>query len=216
MLKFLKIFVLFILILLFVNCKKDRTEVHIIGKIKAYNEITDVSSVSVTLYGKKVESGSYNASYNQLASTVSDNSGSFSIIIEKENISEYKIKLLKNSYFSVEELFYGDNFSDGTYSSEYDFVPSADISIKILNASPKDDNDFFKYRITSGYIDAPESCLQSSEYYGMAVDEEIECKLIAGQNAVFEWVKTKDGQSYNGSQTIFCNIDGNNSVEFNY
>lgn len=178
----------------------------------------DVSTASanIVLYGKKVQSGTYNANFQRLSSTTSDGGGNFIIEIEKENISEYKLEVSKYNYFEVEVLFFSSNFVDNIYSENLSLYPSANITITVKNSSPVNANDFFRYTIKSGYYSTIGSCSERSEFEGMDIDEEYDCTVIGSQDVVFEWIKVKNNITTTGSKTVFCNIDTDNFIEFYY
>ena len=174
------------------------------------------SDITVTVYGKKVQSGTYNANFQSLKSGKTNSSGNFSIEIEKENISEYKIVVSKNKYFTIEDIFYSGSFTDDVFSKNYNLYLSADLTIIVKNDSPNDDDDYFKYKITSGYIDAVGSCSEIQVFDGTNIDEEYNCKVIGSQDVVFEWIKIKNGNKYTGNKSIYSDTDSDNLIEFYY
>jgi len=184
------------------------------GSIAAPNGST--ADVSISVYGKKVETGTFNASFQKLISGNADASGNFSIEIEKENISEYKITISKYRYFTIEEVFYSGSFKDDIFNKSYTINPSADINIVVKNVYPNDNTDYFKYTISSGYINAVGSCSEAAEFKGTDVDEEYDCKVIGFQDVVFEWVKAKNGVTSTGTKTVYCDVESDNAIEFYY
>ncbi len=205
-----------IIIFLFISCKKEPDKIIVSGTINNYIADADVSGVSIVLYGKKIESGTYNGSFTKLISANTDNTGKYNFEIDKENISEYKITLSKYGYFSTEEIFYSKDFIKNKISKNFTIYPSANITIKVKNTSPINNNDYFKYTIVSGYYNAVECCSKTAEFFGIDVVEEITCKVIGNQNVTFDWIKAKDGNTYIGSQTIYCYSDQDNLIELNY
>jgi len=176
----------------------------------------NASDVSVSVFGKKVKSGTYNASFQTLKTGKTDANGNFSLEIEKENISEYKISISKYKYFTIEEIFYSSNFNNNVFSKNYTINPSATITIIVKNTSPIDNNDYFKYKITSGYINAVGSCSEISEFSGTNIDKEYTCNVIGSQDVVFEWTKAKNGTTTTGTKSIFCDVNSDNLIEFYY
>ena len=196
------------------SCNKDDEVLTIKGSISSSDE--NVTDVSISVLGKKVESGTYNASFKTLGTTKTDASGNFSLEIEKENITEYKINISKYRYFTIEELFYSSNFTDGVFSKDYTINPSATITIVVKNTSPVNSNDYFKYKITSGYINAIGSCSETSEFNGTNIDEEYTCNVIGSQDVVFEWIRAKNGNTTTGTKSVYCDVDSDNLIEFYY
>ena len=175
----------------------------------------NVTDVAISILGKKVESGTYNANFQTLKTGKTDASGNYSIEIEKENITEYKIAISKYKYFTIEEVFYSGSFTDDVFSKNYTINPAAVITIIVKNTAPIDNTDFFRYKITSGYINAIGSCSEVSEFEGTDVDEEYTCNVIGSQEVVFEWLNSKNGTT-TGTKSVFCDVDSENLIEFYY
>ncbi len=215
--KYLKNILLFFIILLITltySCKKDSKTLTIKGSINSSDENT--ADISISILGKKVKAGAFNANFQTLKTGKTDASGNYSIEIEKENISEYKISISKYKYFTIEDVFYSSNFKDGVFSKNYTINPSAEITIIVKNTTPSDNTDFFRYKITSGYINTIGSCSEISEFKGTDIDEEYTCNVIGTQNAVFEWTKAKNGNTTTGTKSVFCDVDSENLIEFYY
>jgi len=174
------------------------------------------SNAPITIYGKKVSSSSYNANFQTLINSKSDNNGNFNIEIEKENISEYKMIISKSKYFKTEELFYSSSFSNNIFSKNIPIYPSANINIKVKNISPVNNDDYFRYKIASGYVNNIGCCSETKTFEGVDIDEEYNCKIVGLQNVVFEWLKVKNNQTTTGTETIYCSIDSDNFIELNY
>ncbi len=184
------------------------------GKINSSNGNT--ADVSISVFGKKVQAGTYNANFQTLKTGKTDANGNFSIEFERENISEYKIAISKYKYFTIEEVFNSSNFNDGVFSKNFTINPSAEITITVKNNNPINSDDYFRYKITNGYINAIGSCSETSEFKGTDIDEEYTCNVIGNQEVVFEWVKAKNGNESSGTKSVFCNVDSYNSIDFSY
>lgn len=205
-----------ILTLLFsYSCKKEAEKVTISGNV--YNTIggEGVSSATAYLYGQKVSSSSWNTTYTLLGSSAISG-GSFSIEIEKENISSYKLEIVKTNFFKREKVFTSDNFSGNTYKNTYYIDPSAEVTIVVKNTSYFDENDYLKYTMENGFADYDESCGEINEYTGQTETDTIHCFVIGDQEIVISTLSVKNNVTAHDEVREYCAAGENTEILIQY
>jgi hypothetical protein len=197
------------------SCKKEAEKVTISGNV--YNTIggEGVSSATAYLYGQKVSSSSWNTTYTLLGSSAISG-GSFSIEIEKENISSYKLEIVKTNFFKREKVFTSDNFSGNTYKNTYYIDPSAEVTIVVKNTSYFDENDYLKYTMENGFADYDESCGEINEYTGQTETDTIHCFVIGDQEIVISTLSVKNNVTAHGEVREYCAAGENTEILIQY
>lgn len=137
---------LFTLIILMVSCKKKDINIHLRGAIYDPNQNLYISGASVILQSSNVQTGVYNAGYSDLATTITDGSGKFSMDFNSSHTVGYKLIVNKDNYFYSEtnvdpQLWSGGN----TYYPVYNIYAQAYIKLTIINANPVNQNDEVNY-----------------------------------------------------------------------
>lgn len=210
------IYILLIFSLLFsFGCKKKVENITISGSV--YNTIDGqgVNSATAYLYGQKVSSSSWSSTYTLLGSSPI-NGGSFSIELEKENISQYKMEIVKTNFFKKEKVFTSDNFSDNSYNNSYYIDPSAGVTIIVKNTSYFNDNDYLKYTLENGFADYDESCGEMNEFNGQTGTDTIHCSVIGDQDIVISTLSVKNNVTIHGEHTKYCPSGENTEILINY
>ena len=210
------IYILLVSILLFsFGCKKKTDNITVSGNV--YNTIGGggINSATAYLYGQKVSSSSWNSTYTLLGSAPI-NGGSFSIEIEKENISADKLEIVKTNFFKREKTFTSDNFSNNIYKNTYYIDPSAEVSIIVKNTSYYDENDYLKYTMGNGFADYDESCGEMNEFNGQIGTDTIHCFVIGDQDIVISTLSVKNNVTAHGEVTKYCPSGENTEILIQY
>lgn len=188
-----KILFLLIIICIF-SCKKKADEkMTVSGQVKDPFQKINIENVSVNLYTKKIESGTWNASYTLLQSGNTDENGHFSFSFDAIRASNYKINLSKAKYFDSEIEINPENVETGKdFNQDYVFYSEAYLKINIKNYYPYNDQDQISFKISKGFLNAEGCCRDTlSTYTGANVNQFKKCKVYGSQMITFEWIVTK-------------------------
>jgi hypothetical protein len=199
----------------FSSCKKEEEKSVVSGKV--INSVTGsaLSSGTVFLYGQEMSSGSWNSSYTLLGQSAISG-GAFNIEIEQENITSYRLDIVNDLFFKIENFYTSDNFSDNTLNKTFYIDPSANVTIIVNNTSQYDINDYFKYTISNGFADYPDCCSQIEEFNGLNVSDTIICKVIGEQEVKFTTRSIIDNTTNNGEVIKYCTPGENTEILINY
>ena len=197
------------------SCKKDEDKNTVSGNVTNSISGNSISSGTAFLYGQKVSSGTWNASYTLLGQS-SIEGGSFKIEIDVENITSYRLDISKTNFFKKEVFYTSDNFTDNSLNSNYSIDPSADVTIIVNNTSPKNSDDYLKYTIKQGYAEYDDACGESREFHGQTVTDTSVCKVIGDQEVTFSIVWEKDNDGGTKEVKKYCASGENTEIIINY
>jgi len=211
----IKLYILIIVVFFSFACKKKTDKITVSGNV--YNTIggNGVNSATAYLYGQKVSSNSWNSTYALLGSSAI-NGGAFSIELNKENISSYKIEIVKTAFFKREKIFTSDNFADNAYKSTYYIDPKAEVTIIVENISYFDENDFLRYTIDNGLANYEETCGEMNEFYEQTVTDTTHCFVIGDQEIVISTLSLKNNVTTLGEVKKYCASGENTEILIQY
>ena len=146
----MKLLVLFSFIfILFFSCKRKEEHIIVIGQTFDNEQNVPLQNAKITLYGKKIESGSWTSSYSTLGTDFSDAQGNYSIEIENIKVSDFKIEITKDNYFTDIAEYKSDDISKGDNVLNFRLHSIAYVKLYIKNSNPATTQDLFKYKITN-------------------------------------------------------------------
>jgi len=204
-----------IIILLSFSCKKKEDKNTVSGNVSSSVSGNSISSGTAYLYGQKVSSGAWNASYSLLGQSAIEG-GSFKIEVEVDNITSFRLDITKNNFFTKEIFYTTENFIDNSISSNYTIDPSAEITIIVNNTSPKNSDDFFKYKITKGYAEYDDACGKTRTFIGQTQIDTTICKVIGDQEVIFSNIWEKNNVGGSNEVTEYCASGTNTKIIINY
>lgn len=181
--------VMFGLILVVSGCKKDPDRIVIEGEVFDPVQSVYVGNADVFLTGKVFEGGVFNPDPVVIASTVSDNSGKFSIDVEQIKASDFKLQIVKELYFTHEKSLTINEIASGkAYQSSFDLFPVGWLSLRVENTKPFNSSDLISYRIISDNPLCYDCC---SDIYnkgkGTDYDSVTVCRSKGGKQFIISW-----------------------------
>ncbi len=202
--------ILFLLILpLLLQCNKEHENTIIVkGKISSPNEGIKVEGARVTIAASKIEGGTYNPNYQDIASMLTNANGNYTFEFEEEQAIGYKISAKKDNYFEEVLEFNADELQGGhTHTYNFDVYGQGYIQLHVKNNQPYNSDDIIAYSFTDGYKDCTNCCSDNAiNGTGMQYDETLICKTNGNQNVTVSWEYQKNGNTFTNSEVIFCPV----------
>ena len=187
--RLLHISFLFVLLFFLSDCKKKDKQLIVSGTTYNQQLSLNISGMNVSLYAKKITSGTWNTQYSIISSQTTASDGSFYFKFDNVRASEFKLVFNKSGYFTDEYIFSPDALIQGVdYNNIYNVHLEAWIKLYFKNYPPTSTADIVSYRFLKGSATCPDGCNDSLKYlYGANIDTYHICKLYGSQNAVIEW-----------------------------
>ena len=192
----MKLLVLFSFIfILFFSCKRKEEHIIVIGQTFDNEQNVPLQNAKITLYGKKIESGSWTSSYSTLGTDFSDAQGNYSIEIENIKVSDFKIEITKDNYFTDIAEYKSDDISKGDNVLNFRLHSIAYVKLYIKNSNPATTQDLFKYKITNFENNCFECCTDSNyTFVGQNVNESKKCKTYGAFNLIINYSVRKNNK----------------------
>jgi hypothetical protein len=117
-----------------------------ISTILAYND-EPVSGINVSLESRTVGNGVFNGNYELIAEGSSNSEGIVELNFPRDNAVDYRITGDEYGWFVRQTFVNPDVFLDSEEQSiSLAMTPKAEITIRLLNASPFDEMDAIQFR----------------------------------------------------------------------
>lgn len=212
-------FCIVLIFLIWSSCKDPEQVIY-----KIYGTVTDsttgnsVSEVSVDLSAKILENGTFNNSFQHLASTTTNSSGYFEFNVEREAFNQLKLELEKDQYLFRSMEFSPDDIDpDNGISLSNSMDPLAFAELHLTNISPLDEGDQISFRYTTAYFPQCECCDSSERSYtGTSVDTTIVCPLVGNTQLDYLYTVSKGGGNQTFTGTFYVNSFTTEVLEINY
>ena len=216
--KFCLLLILSIALVATVGCKKHDNNLNIKGNVYDPNLKQYLANVTVVLASSKIEGGTYNPNYQNIASVKTDAGGNFSFEFVEEKVIGYRISLSKSRYFDYSEEISADKLNTGeTYSVSYYLYPQGFIKLHVKNLAPFDENDIISYFFSEGYKNCLDCCGNTPIIgNGILYEETTICKTFGDQNVTISWTVKKNNNLTAHSANIFCPAFDTVSYDLNY
>lgn len=213
----MKLLLFSLLIILIFSCKRKEEHIAVIGQVYDNEQNKPIQNVKVILFGKKIESGTWSTTYSTLASTVSDLQGNYSIDIENIKVSDFKIELNKENYYSQSAEYKTDDISKGENVLNFRLHSVAFLKLFIKNTTPATNQDFFNYKISNFNENCFECCNDSNfSFTGKNIDVLKMCKTYGAFNLIVNFTVKKNNIINEYSDTIFTTAFDTISHYINY
>ncbi len=211
-------FLMFLLILpVLTGCKKDYSFL-IAGSVMDPNQNIKVEGVQVQVWTQRITSGIFEANYKLAGEQVTGPDGAFSIELEAANFTSVKLIFSKAGYFGWEAPLNLDNLKNNHgVTADYQLLPKAWVRLHVYNKDPFDTGDYFDYRLLNPFSDCEECCKEADyEFFGMLVDQVVECQTAGQQDLIIRWSKRKNKELTIQTETFFIKAFDTTRIELTY
>jgi hypothetical protein len=188
----------FVLIVGF-SCKKDPIQYKFEGKITESLNSTGLSGVAVKIDQRLIKNGTTSESFVLASKTETGGSGDYSLIFNREMVSEFRLSFEKENYFPVEFVSSSSNYTtDGANTVNQAMDPMSWVSFDLLNEFG-DETDHLKI-ITQTFRENCDGCTENTTYniYG-TLDSTITFPTTGGTYARFVYINVTTGFSLTDS-----------------
>lgn len=175
------------------------------GFVSDERDNSALSTVSVELEEQVLEGGSFNSSFQDAASTVTNTSGNYALEFLRQNAAEYRITFERTDYFTEEHSINPDNVDpEEAYVFNAALTPEAYFRVELANANPFDEEDRIVYRNTNTFFDC--ACCTTSPIVmeGMSVDTTFTCRLHGDFTVDYSYEISRNDMDTTISGSIFC------------
>jgi len=156
---------------------------------------TDVPNIHIELERRVLADGILNGNYEAVADAVTDESGMAILDFQRVNALDYKLSSSGIHWFSRVDFINPDIFIDSeVLSLDQVMMPSATVSIQLINANPFQPDDAIEFRTLN--IPGPyPTCSNSWEVHtGMEVDVQRSCSIEADRYLPFTYRVYRDSE----------------------
>ncbi|MBD3635864.1 MAG: hypothetical protein HUJ25_00870 [Crocinitomicaceae bacterium] len=200
-------------ILLIVSCKKDTIQYSFEGTVTDNTSGSGLSGATVKVYQKPFNNSVSSNTFELVGTDNTDANGHYTVIFDREKVTEFKILITKEGYFNYEMIVgSADVSSENTnvFNANMDGKSWAQFTIKnVVPADPGDDLTLIFYEYRKGC----NGCIASDyNYFSGVVDTTITYANTAAQYLKFTYIDVSGGQSTTDSiymtpnDTIFYSI----------
>lgn len=176
-------------------CNKGPIQYTFEGKITESVSHSACSGAEIKLYQKLIVNGAASESFSFAASTVTDNAGTFTIAIDRDKVTAFKLTITKANYFPISIEKSSSVISTenpNQFNEELD--PISWVSFQIKNSFPTD-SDHFKL-ITQTFREDCDGCATNGafDFYG-PLDTTITYATTGGEYVKFIYINVSAGSS---------------------
>jgi hypothetical protein len=206
-----------LLCLFLLSCAKEDL-VPVAGFISDPNQSMPVGGVKVELWTQQIEDGIFAANYVLAGTDTTGSDGKFQFAIEKKQFTGMYLIISKTGYFGYQaEIKVEKVNSDNSYNADYQLLPKAMIQVRIKNSAPFNSADYFEFRILNGFTGCQDCCKGDKyQFYGMDVDQTVDCQTIGHQFIQIQWLKRRNGEQTTNTERFFVNAFETTGIDFNF
>jgi len=188
------------------SCKKeDDKTIIVLGKITDANQQTALANATVTFWSSRIQSGTYNPNYVELAKAFTDAGGNYNLQITKGKDAGFRITVDKDKYFGQTSDISVESLLSGTHTLNYSIYPEAYFKLIVKNTSNFDNNDFISYWFNNTQPNGYNCCNNIPiNYTGLNYENTVRCRTFGGQSMIVKWNVRKDGVSYPYESSVYC------------
>ncbi|RLD43272.1 MAG: hypothetical protein DRI86_10270 [Bacteroidetes bacterium] len=212
-------FFLFItIVLLFSNCKKDTKVYTISGNVSNKQTSNNINGVKVSLDAKMIKDGVYNPSFVNLEDAYTDDNGNYSMEINEAQVSDYRFRISKDTYFDYEEIVKVDDLQSSTnFTKNFTMIAESWIELKVKNITPHDNNDKIVYRFTNIDVTGNQCCSnQAITGIGAEYNESNTCRVQSNDWIYLKWTVIKNGGQHVFEDSLFTEPGQTTIYALNY
>jgi len=185
-------------IILFSQCRKEKAEYSLQGKITHARTGAGLNGANVNVQKTVVSGSTYSGAFAAAASSTTDASGNYSMTWERENFAALKVTASYPQFILKEHELNVSNFSVGTpYQQNLALYPEAFIEMNITNTLPSAPSD----KLTFTFVNANFDCFCCNngfrQFNGTAIDTSFSCKLYGDQ-----WLKYQGTYNFGGQDSV--------------
>ena len=204
--------------LLILSCKKEQKEnnFNFEGIITDTDDGSKISNAKITLSKREVSSGTFNSSYTNIDSEITNSNGLYNFSTTYGSIESFKFTLQQDNYFGKELIVNPDNLStENTNELNFSLQSKGNININLVNATPFDEDD--KILFSSLNPDCA-NCVKftSIQLNGIAIDTNLIGVIEANKFFKYQYFVTKNGVNTSFVDSVFCTIGGTASKVIQY
>lgn len=175
------------------------------GYVSDERDNSALTTVSIDLKEQILEGGSFNSSFQDAASAVTNTNGNYALEFLRQNAAEYRITFERNDYFAEEHAINPDDIDpEIAYVFNAALTPEAYFRVELSNANPFDDQDRIVYHNTNTFFEC--ACCNTTPIVmeGMNVDTTFTCRLHGDFTVDYSYVLSRNDMDSTISGSIFC------------
>lgn len=193
---------IFFILLSLTQCKKEKGEYSIQGKITHARTGNSLSSAAVNIQKKTVANSTYSAAYSVAANTSTDAQGNYSMVFERENFAALKLVSSYPQFISKEVELNVGSFKVGTpVTKNVQLYPEAFIQVNLHSNDPQMSEIAFTF--LNAHFDCV-CCTTDSKYFPGVIDTSFSCKLYGDQWLKYKYQFSISGQDSLAVDSIWC------------
>lgn len=185
------------------SCKKDTSNTIIInGRVFDPNQNTYVANANVQFLSSKIQTGTYNPSYNTVASATTDASGNFHIEYIKDKDVGFQIMVSGAKYYDQTYNILVTDMPGGTYTPTYNIFSVAYFKVHVKNMT---NSNQIGYNFTNTQPSCYTCCNQTSIIgIGTSYDSTTICNTYGAQKIQVQWSVLKNGAYHQFDSLVYC------------
>jgi len=191
-------------ILCFAGCKKKSPVYVLEGIVRAHQQETALSGVSLKLEQQAVDGNVYSGVYTTAATTTSDQNGKFRLSWPRTQIARLRLLASQPDYIpSTVELSPDDFTPDEPVRKTIRLYPEAFVEINLRNSGSTSPEDYLKFRLLNQF--SCECCTTDLlEVQGAIVDTTYSCRVY-GNSWVRYFRESESGGTFQViTDSIWC------------
>ncbi len=214
----LLIFIIITTVIFSWSCKKEPKVITVTGHISKINSNDNISGAHVYLDSKQIIDGVYNSNFNNIANVETNSDGNYSFEIEQSNTEIYRFRVIKNSYFEIEETVAVEELEENeTYNKDFNLTGESWINLKVNNTMPQSTNDEIDYRYININVEGLDCCNNETTIgIGAEYSEDKLCRTQSDDWIKLEWVVKKNGGQIYHKDSIFTTFGQTIIYNINY
>lgn len=185
--------------LLLNSCRKNtESGTEISGKITNLHNGQGVSGIVVYLEAQEIQNGNFNSSWRSVDEAISNSSGNYTLIFDKKNVIEYRIRYEAPNYFNQEIFVNPDDVKVGeNLIRNISIAGMSWMKVNVKNMNPVNNQDLFSYNISAGHLNCPDPCCNPDQksFMGMNIDTSIVCLAESDHLIYLNGESIKNGQT---------------------
>lgn len=182
-----------------ISCKKKNITYSFEGKITESVSGNPVSDVYVNVSQKIVNNGTTADGYTMAGSATTDANGNYSIVFDREKVTEFELKFRKDNFFPIDEIISSADITTGDVNViNKSFEPQSWVRFELFNSFPED-SDLLKL-VTHNFREGCEGCVENTttSFFG-SLDTVMIIPTTAGQYVRFTLINSTGGFSITDS-----------------
>lgn len=197
-----------VLFLACLSCQKSEIEtIRMHGHVTNARTLDALGSVTLILQSAVLEGGVFHNNYTDVATAVSDASGSYSFETETKKAVKYRVIVSAPGYFGASSEFDPFEITDEeSYAADFSIEPSSSLDLAIANVNPWDANDQITWSLSGLFMACAECCgssIQKGE--GPAFTLSDQCLVIGEQWLGISWTVTRNSNTKHYSDSVWMN-----------